>query len=76
MDGGHKAIVYSRLTGIKNTVYGEGLKFKIPWVEREIIYNARAVGKRVKTQTGSKGKKKLKRKIKKQCSDKLKYFHI
>ena len=55
VEGGHRAIVYSRISGIKPTVYGEGFKFKIPWLEREVIYNARAVSRKIRAYTGSKG---------------------
>eukprot|EP00339_Tiarina_fusa_P002920 CAMPEP_0117046830 /NCGR_PEP_ID=MMETSP0472-20121206/32374_1 /TAXON_ID=693140 ORGANISM="Tiarina fusus, Strain LIS" /NCGR_SAMPLE_ID=MMETSP0472 /ASSEMBLY_ACC=CAM_ASM_000603 /LENGTH=285 /DNA_ID=CAMNT_0004759319 /DNA_START=40 /DNA_END=897 /DNA_ORIENTATION=- len=54
VEGGHKAIVYSRISGIKQKTYGEGIKIKIPWVEREVIYNARAVSKKFRAYTGSK----------------------
>jgi len=54
VEGGHRAIVYSRISGIKPTVYGEGFKFKIPWLEREVIYNARAVSRKIRAYTGSK----------------------
>jgi len=54
VEAGHKAIVYSRFSGIKPNVYGEGIKFKLPWVEREVIYNARAIERQVRSHTGSK----------------------
>lgn len=54
VEGGHKAIIFSRLSGIKPNVHGEGLKFKIPWVEREIIYHVRALNKQFTCHTGSK----------------------
>jgi len=54
VDAGHRAVVFSRLSGIKPMVFGEGLNFKIPWIEREIVYNARAVSRKIHTYTGSK----------------------
>lgn len=29
VDGGHRAIIYSRLGGIKDKIYGEGTHFKV-----------------------------------------------
>ena len=55
VEAGHKAIVFSRFSGISPNIYGEGLKFKIPWLEREIIYNVRAVTRQFACHTGSKG---------------------
>lgn len=54
MEAGQHAIVFSRISGVKNIVYGEGLKFKIPWFEKEIIYPTRATNITIKTDTGSK----------------------
>lgn len=54
VEAGHKAIVFSRFSGIKPTIYGEGLKFKIPWLEREIMYHVRALNKQFACHTGSK----------------------
>lgn len=42
VDGGHRAIVFNRLEGIKEKVYPEGTHFIIPWIERPIIYDVRA----------------------------------
>lgn len=54
VDGGYRAVIFDRFTGIKNSVIGEGTHFMIPWVQRPIIYDIRARPKNVPTVTGSK----------------------
>merc|ERR1711865_209075 len=54
VSGGHRAIVFNRVTGMKETVYGEGLNFNIPWFERPIIYDIRTRPCNLQTLTGSK----------------------
>eukprot|EP01083_Nonionella_stella_P260528 888208_1 len=34
VDGGHRAVVFNRITGMKPEIYNEGLNFNIPWFER------------------------------------------
>lgn len=53
VEGGHRAIKFSRISGIGKTVYGEGTHFCIPWVERPIIYEARARPRNVASLTGT-----------------------
>jgi prohibitin 2 len=52
--GGHRAVVFNRVIGMKNTLYGEGLNFNIPWFERPIIYDIRTRPVNLQTLTGSK----------------------
>lgn len=52
--GGHRAVVFNRISGMKNTVYGEGLNFNVPWFERPIIYDIRTRPVNLQTLTGSK----------------------
>ncbi|KAJ1920758.1 Prohibitin-2, subunit of the prohibitin complex (Phb1p-Phb2p) [Mycoemilia scoparia] len=54
VDGGHRAIVYSRVSGVKSTIYGEGTHFRIPWIETPIIYHVRARPRSVQSLTGTK----------------------
>ena len=51
--GGHRAIVFNRLTGIKDEVYEEGTHFMVPWLERPIIYDVRARPNVITSQSGS-----------------------
>ncbi|ESO90550.1 hypothetical protein LOTGIDRAFT_204240 [Lottia gigantea] len=54
VDGGHRAIIFSRISGVKNDIYAEGLHFRIPWFEYPIIYDIRAKPRRITSPTGSK----------------------
>ncbi|KAH9390192.1 PREDICTED: protein l(2)37Cc-like [Rhagoletis zephyria] len=54
VDGGSRAVIFDRFTGIKNTVVGEGTHFLIPWVQRAIIYDIRSRPRNVSVITGSK----------------------
>ena len=54
VDGGHRAVVFNRLTGMKPTVYGEGLNFVVPWFERPYVYDIRTRPCNLQTLTGSK----------------------
>lgn len=54
VEGGHRAVLFSRLTGIQQKVYLEGLHFRIPWLHYPIIYDIRARPKLLTSPTGSK----------------------
>ncbi|KAL5997674.1 Prohibitin-2, subunit of the prohibitin complex (Phb1p-Phb2p) [Asimina triloba] len=53
VEGGHRAIVFNRILGIKEEVYPEGTHFMIPWFERPIIYDVRARPHLVESTSGS-----------------------
>jgi regulator of protease activity HflC (stomatin/prohibitin superfamily) len=55
VEGGHAAIIFNRITGLKATVYESGTKFLIPFVEQPIIFNVRTTPKIISSPTGSKG---------------------
>lgn len=54
VQGGHRAVMFNRITGMKSTVYNEGLNFNIPWFERPYIYDIRTRPCNLQTLTGSK----------------------
>ncbi|UYV70479.1 PHB [Cordylochernes scorpioides] len=54
IDGGHRAVIFDRFTGIKQKVVGEGTHFLIPWVQKPIIYDIRSRPRNVPVVTGSK----------------------
>lgn len=56
VDGGHRAVIFDRFTGIKPNVVGEGTHFLIPWVQKPIIFDIRSRPRNVPSITGSKGK--------------------
>ncbi|XXG64169.1 hypothetical protein AAC387_Pa05g2195 [Persea americana] len=53
VEGGHRAIVFNRLVGVKNEVYPEGTHLRIPWFERPVIYDVRARPHLVESTSGS-----------------------
>ncbi|KAI8969112.1 prohibitin-2 [Mycotypha africana] len=54
VDGGHRAIKYTRLFGVQDKVYNEGTHFMIPWFETPVIYDVRAKPRNVGSLTGTK----------------------
>jgi len=51
---GHRAVMFNRIVGMKDNVYGEGLNFNIPWFERPILFDIRTRPVNLQTLTGSK----------------------
>lgn len=54
VQGGHRAVVFNRVFGMKDTIYGEGLNFNIPWFERPVVFDIRTRPVNLQTLTGSK----------------------
>jgi prohibitin 2 len=54
VSGGEKAIVFSRWSGVRNQVVGEGMHFKIPWLHQPHIFNVRTRPTNIASMTGSK----------------------
>ncbi|KAJ2400078.1 Prohibitin-2, subunit of the prohibitin complex (Phb1p-Phb2p) [Coemansia sp. RSA 2559] len=54
VDGGHRAIKYSRVTGVKEEIYSEGTHLRVPWLETPIIYDVRAKPTSIQSLTGTK----------------------
>jgi len=54
VDGGHRAIKYSRLYGVKKDIYNEGTHLVIPWFESPIIFDIRAKPRNIASLTGTK----------------------
>ncbi|KAL8461182.1 hypothetical protein ACS0TY_031810 [Phlomoides rotata] len=53
VEGGHRAIVFNRIIGVKEKVYPEGTHIMIPWFERPVIYDVRARPHLVESTSGS-----------------------
>ncbi|KAF9679208.1 hypothetical protein SADUNF_Sadunf07G0116100 [Salix dunnii] len=53
VDGGHRAIMFNRIVGVKDKVYPEGTHFMVPWFERPVIYDVRARPHLVESTSGS-----------------------
>lgn len=54
VEGGHRAIIFNRVLGMKPQIYNEGLNFNIPWFERPVDYDIRTRPVNLQTLTGSK----------------------
>lgn len=54
VDGGQRAVIFDRFTGVKNFIVGEGTHFLIPFVQSPIIYDIRSRPRNVPVITGSK----------------------
>ncbi|KAI7830120.1 band 7 family-domain-containing protein [Kickxella alabastrina] len=54
VDGGHRAIKYSRVSGVQPDIYGEGTHVRLPWLEMPIIYDVRAKPTSIQSLTGTK----------------------
>ena len=54
VEGGHRAIIFGRIGGIKPHIMAEGLHFRVPWFEYPIIYDIRAKPRTMSSPTGSK----------------------
>jgi len=54
VDGGHRAIKYTRIHGVKNEIYNEGTHLVIPWFETPILFDVRAKPRSVASLTGTK----------------------
>lgn len=52
--GGSRAVIFDRLSGVKDTVVHEGTHFLIPWLQKSIIYDVRTKPRNISTTTGSK----------------------
>lgn len=54
VDGGHRAVKYSRIFGVLDTIYDEGTHFRLPWLETPVIYDVRARPRNIPSLTGTK----------------------
>lgn len=54
VDGGQRAIIYSRLSGVQPNIYPEGTHFIMPWFQRPVVYDVRAKPRNVASLTGTK----------------------
>ena len=52
--GGTRAVIFDRLSGVKEDISNEGTHFLIPWLQRAIIYDVRTKPRNISTTTGSK----------------------
>ncbi|KAI8808540.1 prohibitin-2 [Cladochytrium replicatum] len=54
VQGGHRAVKFTRVGGVNDKVYEEGTHFLIPWFEYPILYDVRAKPRNIASLTGTK----------------------
>lgn len=59
VEGGHRAVKFSRLSGVLDEVYAEGTHFLIPWIETPFDFDVRAKPRNMASLTGTKGERGL-----------------
>ncbi|KAI9845148.1 MAG: Prohibitin-1, subunit of the prohibitin complex (Phb1p-Phb2p) [Sclerophora amabilis] len=52
--GGTRAVIFDRVSGVKDQVINEGTHFLVPWLQKSIIYDVRTKPRNISTTTGSK----------------------
>ncbi|KAK9479628.1 band 7 family-domain-containing protein [Lipomyces japonicus] len=52
--GGTRAVIFDRLSGVKQTVISEGTHFLFPWLQKAVIMDVRTTPRNISTTTGSK----------------------
>jgi len=52
--GGTRAVIFDRLSGVKETVVGEGTHLLVPWLQKAIVFDVRTKPRIIGTTTGSK----------------------
>ncbi|TVY17691.1 Prohibitin-1 [Lachnellula arida] len=52
--GGTRAVIFDRVSGVKDKVANEGTHFLVPWLQKPIIYDVRTKPRNISTTTGSK----------------------
>lgn len=53
VNGGQRAVVFNRLTGVEEHVRNEGMHFNIPWVQRPVIFDVRTRPHAINSVTGT-----------------------
>ncbi|KAF1949831.1 hypothetical protein CC80DRAFT_497183 [Byssothecium circinans] len=52
--GGTRAVIFDRLSGVKEDVISEGTHFLVPWLQKAIVFDVRTRPRNISTTTGSK----------------------
>jgi len=53
VNGGHRAVVFSRISGVQDGIYGEGTHIRVPLIEYPAIYDIRSKPKIFRSPTGT-----------------------
>jgi regulator of protease activity HflC (stomatin/prohibitin superfamily) len=53
VDGGERAVIFNKLRGLQNKVYGEGMHFKIPIIMAPRMFEIRSRPRLISSSTGT-----------------------
>jgi len=53
VEGGHRAVMFNRIHGVKSEILGEGMHFRVPWFEKPTIFNIRTRPTQIRSPTGT-----------------------
>jgi len=54
VEGGHRAVVFNKVTGMREGVYDEGTHLIVPWFDVPVTYDVRARPHQVQSSSGTK----------------------
>ena len=54
VDGGQRALIFDRFKGLKPQIHGEGMHFKIPFLQYPVLFEVRTQPKVISATTGTK----------------------
>ncbi|KAJ3221701.1 Prohibitin-1, subunit of the prohibitin complex (Phb1p-Phb2p) [Clydaea vesicula] len=54
VEGGKRAVIFDRFSGVSQKVIGEGTHFLVPWLQKPIIFDIRTKPRNISTTTASK----------------------
>ena len=54
VDGGQRALIFDRYWGLKTKIYGEGMHFKVPYLQYPVLFEVRTLPKVISATTGTK----------------------
>mmetsp|Transcript_12879 Transcript_12879/g.22253 ORF Transcript_12879/g.22253 Transcript_12879/m.22253 type:complete len:277 (-) Transcript_12879:800-1630(-) len=54
VDGGQRAVIFNRFTGVEQKVIEEGTHFRMPWLQTPIIFDIRTRPRMIQSSTGTK----------------------
>ena len=55
VDGGERAIMFDRFSGVLDTPIGEGTHFRLPWVQTPNVMDSRTRPRSISSVTGTQG---------------------
>ena len=53
VEGGHRGVLFSRLGGVGDHLFGEGMHLRVPWLQWPLIYDIRSRAYKVVSPSGT-----------------------